>query len=92
MQSVFRSSGQTIVIKDCEKMSNEELCRFLEEKLPALSRDSARGDRFQQGDSDCLSQASFRRENITADRLLAGALSYEPLTFARHMNAVSRSS
>ncbi len=37
MQSVFRSSGQTIVIKDCEKMSNEELCRFLEEKLPALA-------------------------------------------------------
>lgn len=32
----FRADGQTVTIEDCEKMSNEELHRFLEEKLPAV--------------------------------------------------------
>ena len=35
--SVFGADGQTTTMKDCEKMSNEELYRFVKMELPAVA-------------------------------------------------------
>ena len=37
MPIAFRVDGQRISIQDCEKMSDQELFRLLEENLPALA-------------------------------------------------------
>ncbi len=38
MPPLFRTDGQILTMEDFDKMSDEELYRFLEEKLPAVAQ------------------------------------------------------
>lgn len=48
METEIRTIKQRIVVEDCERMSNEELFRFLMKRVPALATTVQRIDHFNR--------------------------------------------